>query len=66
MLPSTLYIMSPMYMQRLNLLCPKVKEVMHSQENTLHNTQKMLPSTLPYTSYDLWTVDFEKDTILTP
>ena len=47
MLPSSFYTMSPMYLQSLKLLCPTVKEVMHLQENTLHNTYKMLPSLSP-------------------
>ena len=35
MLPSTLYIMRPMHLQSLKLLRQKVKEEMHSQENSL-------------------------------
>ena len=35
MLSSTLYIMSPMHLRRLELLGPTVKEEMHLQENTL-------------------------------
>ena len=46
MLPSTLYIMSSMHLQSLKLLCPRVKEKMHLQENTLYDLDlgKMLPS----------------------
>ena len=35
-LSSTLYIMSPMHLQCLKLLCPTVKERMDLQENTLY------------------------------
>ena len=35
MLPSTLYIMSPMQLQSLKLLSLTVKEEMHLHENTL-------------------------------
>ena len=35
MLPSTLYITSPMHLQSLKLIRPTVKEEMHLQENTL-------------------------------
>ena len=35
MLPSTLDIMLPMYLQSMMLLHPTVKEKMHLQENTL-------------------------------
>ena len=34
-LPSTLYIMWPIHLQSLKVLCPRVKEEMHLQENTL-------------------------------
>ena len=46
MLPSTLYIMSSMHLQSLKLLCPRVREKMHLQENTLYDLDlgKMLPS----------------------
>ena len=37
MLPSTIYITSPMHLQNLKLLGPKVKEEMHLQENTLYD-----------------------------
>ena len=37
MLPSTLYIRSPMHLQSLKLLRPMVKEEMHLQENTLYD-----------------------------
>ena len=36
MLPSTLYIMSPIHLQSLKLLLPTVKE-MHLQEITLYD-----------------------------
>ena len=39
MLPSTLYIMSPMRLQSLKLLCPTVKEEMHLQENTVYDLE---------------------------
>ena len=37
MLPSNLYIMSPMQLQILKLLHPRVKKEMHLQENTLYD-----------------------------
>ena len=37
MLPSTLYIVSPMHLQSLKLLCPTVKEGIDLQENTLYD-----------------------------
>ena len=37
MLPSTLYIISPMHLQSLKLLCPTVKEEMHLQGKTLYD-----------------------------
>ena len=37
MLPSTLYIISPMHLQCLKLLRPTVKEEMYIQENTLYD-----------------------------
>ena len=36
-MPSTLYIISPMHLQSLKLLCPTVKEGMHLQEHTLYD-----------------------------
>ena len=34
---STLYIMSPMHLQSLKLLCPMVKEEMHLQEKKIYD-----------------------------
>ena len=34
MSPSSLYIICPMHLQSLKLLCPMVQEQMHLQENT--------------------------------
>ena len=39
MLPSTLYIMWPMHLQSLKLLCLKVEE-MHLQENTVFDLDR--------------------------
>ena len=39
-LPSTLYIMRPMHLQRLKLLRPTVKEQMHLKENTVFDLDR--------------------------
>ena len=38
-LPSTLNIMWPLHMQSLKLLCQRVKEEMHLQENAIYDLQ---------------------------
>ena len=52
MLPSILYIMSPMHLQSLKLLCPTVKGK-HFQENTLYDldTQDVAQYPLHHMTY---------------
>ena len=51
MLPSTLYITSPMHLQSLKLLLPTVKEKMHIQENALYDLYLEVKATYNVAQY---------------
>ena len=58
MLPSTLYIMSPMQLQRLKLLSLAVKEEMHLHENTLYDLDLGVKVTQDVAQYPLHHVTY--------
>ena len=60
MLLSTLYIMWPIHLQGLRLLCPTIKKEMYLQENTL--SHKMLLST----NYIIWPINLQGYRLLHP